>query len=64
MTDKGKRIERLFAYSYYFGPKNFLWVKKGFQPIMRILLKFWKFNIKHSPLVKIYKFLRNRLRNN
>ena len=37
--------------------------KKASQKILKDCKKFWKFNVKHSPLVKIYRFIRNKLRN-
>ena len=36
---------------------------KSFNQVKNDLKNFWKFNIKHSPLVKIYRFIRNKLRN-
>ena len=54
----------LIAYTYYFGPRSFIWVKKGFQLIGRIGQKFWRFNVKYSPSVKIYRIIRDKLRNN
>ena len=36
---------------------------KSFNQVEIDLKNFWKFNIKHSPLVKIYRFIRNKFRN-
>ena len=36
---------------------------KSFNQVKIDLKNFWKFNIKHSPLVKIYRFIRNKFRN-
>ena len=36
---------------------------KSFNQVKNDLKNFWKFNIKHSPLVKIYRFIRNKFRN-
>ena len=36
---------------------------KSFNQVKNDLKNFWKFNIKHSPLVKIDRFIRNKLRN-
>ena len=47
-----------FIYIYLF-----IFNKKASQKILRDCKKFWKFNVKHSPLVKIYRFIRNKLRN-
>ena len=36
---------------------------KSFNQVKNDLKNFWKFNVKHSPLVKIYRFIRNKFRN-
>ena len=36
---------------------------KSFNQVKNDLNDFWKFNVKHSPLVKIYRFIRNKFRN-
>ena len=36
---------------------------KSFNQVKIDLKNFWKFNVKHSPLVKIYRFIRNKFRN-
>jgi len=36
---------------------------KSFNQVKVDLKNFWKFNVKHSPLVKIYRFIRNKYRN-
>ena len=36
---------------------------KSFNQVKNDLNNFWKFNVKHSPLVKIYRFIRNKFRN-
>ena len=36
---------------------------KSFNQVKIDLKNFWNFNVKHSPLVKIYRFIRNKFRN-
>ena len=36
---------------------------KSFKQVQIDLKNFWKFNVKHSPLVKIYRFIKNKFRN-
>ena len=36
---------------------------KSFNQVKIDLKNFWKFNVKHSPLVKTYRFIRNKFRN-
>ena len=40
-----------------------LWTNKSFEPVWNNLNTFWNLNLKYSPSVKIYKFIKKKLRN-
>ena len=60
-------FEEIIFYSNIFVPPliytYLVCTNKSFNQVKNDLKNFWKFNIKHSPLVKIDKFIRNKLRN-
>ena len=60
-------LEEIIFYSNIFIPPliytYLVCTNKSFNQVKNDLKNFWKFNIKHSPLVKIDRFIRNKLRN-
>ena len=60
-------LEEIIFYSNMFIPPliytYLVCTNKSFNQVKNDLKNFWKFNIKHSPLVKIDRFIRNKLRN-
>ena len=60
-------LEEIIFYSNIFIPPliytYLVCANKSFNQVKNDLKNFWKFNIKHSPLVKIYRFIRNKFRN-
>ena len=47
----------------FFINSYFLLTNKSFKPVSNNLKTFWKINVKYSPSVKIYNFIKNKLRN-
>ncbi len=47
----------------FFINSYFLMTNKSFKPVWNNLKTFWKINVDYSPSVKVYNFIKNKLRN-